>query len=259
MKNEEYNIDPTISYDVIVLPSLGLTYPNKKKTVRVAHLDGYDENILTAPSLVNNNMVLDELLKRKILDKDLPFDEYVDEDKNAIMIFLRNTAFGTEYKLSLRDRVTDKKTGEVTTTNFDHIFDLSVVKVKDFTLTPNESGDFDYTFPISKTKVTFNFLTKQQENELEKIEKFWDGNGVPPVKTKEMEFMIKTINGEKDMMKIHGFAERMPIQDAKSFRKFVKDNKPGLDLTQTVKTPSGENIQVEIGFGVEFFRPFYGL
>jgi len=41
--------------------------------------------------------------------------------------------------------------------------------------------------------------------------------------------------------------------------KFVAENKPGLDLAQKVKTPSGEEILAEIGFGVEFFRPFYGL
>jgi hypothetical protein len=51
----------------------------------------------------------------------------------------------------------------------------------------------------------------------------------------------------------------MPIRDSQEFRKYVQDNKPGLDLTQQVTTPSGENIQVNIGFGVEFFRPFYGL
>ena len=51
----------------------------------------------------------------------------------------------------------------------------------------------------------------------------------------------------------------MPITDSQDFRKFVKQNTPGLDLTQEVKTPSGEVIQVEIGFGVEFFRPFYGI
>ena len=50
-----------------------------------------------------------------------------------------------------------------------------------------------------------------------------------------------------------------PIKDSQSFRKFINQVKPGLDLTQNVTTPSGETIQVEIGFGVEFFRPFYGL
>jgi hypothetical protein len=51
----------------------------------------------------------------------------------------------------------------------------------------------------------------------------------------------------------------MPIKDSQDFRKFINENKPGLDLTQTAITPSGDTIQVEIGFGVEFFRPFYGL
>ena len=48
-------------------------------------------------------------------------------------------------------------------------------------------------------------------------------------------------------------------EDISKALKFVKENKPGLDLTKTVKTPSGEDTLVEIGFGVEFFRPFYGL
>ena len=77
--------------------------------------------------------------------------------------------------------------------------------------------------------------------------------------TKQLEFMIRSIDGNKDPMQIRNFIEKMPIKDSQDFRKFVKDNKPGLDLTQTVTTPSGDEIQVNIGFGVEFFRPFYGI
>ena len=42
---EQNRIDPTISYDVIELPSRGIHYENKKKTVRVAYLTAVDENI----------------------------------------------------------------------------------------------------------------------------------------------------------------------------------------------------------------------
>ena len=55
------------------------------------------------------------------------------------------------------------------------------------------------------------------------------------------------------------FVERLPIKDSQDFKKYVKDNTPGLDLKRSVKSPSGESVQVEVGFGVEFFRPFYGL
>ena len=91
---EEFRIDPTIAYDVVELPSKGIHYQNKKKSLRVAYLTAADENILSSPNLVATNTVVDELLKRKILDKDINIDDIVDEDRQAILIFLRNTAFG---------------------------------------------------------------------------------------------------------------------------------------------------------------------
>ena len=58
---------------------------------------------------------------------------------------------------------------------------------------------------------------------------------------------------------IRNLIERLPIKDSQDFRKFISDIKPGLNLTKDVTTPSGDIVQVEVGFGVEFFRPFYGL
>ena len=51
---DEYKIDPTIAYDVVELPSRGIHYPSKKKSVRVAYLTAADENILSAPNLIAN-------------------------------------------------------------------------------------------------------------------------------------------------------------------------------------------------------------
>ena len=244
-------LDPTIAYDVIPLPSQGIYYENRKKTIRVAYLTAADENILSSPSLIANNMVVDELLKRKVLDKDINIDEIVEEDRRAILFFLRNTAFGSEYNIV----AADPKTGE----QFETKIDLSNVKMKDFTLVEDVNGEYQYNLTISKMPVTFKFLTKKQEEEIKKIEESWNGNGVAPIVTKQLEFMIKSLNGVRDLLQIRNFIEKMPIRDSQEFRKFVNENKPGLDLSQTVTTPSGENIQITIGFGVEFFRPFYGL
>jgi hypothetical protein len=248
---EDYKIDPSIAYDVIELPSRGIHYTNKKKSVRVAYLTASDENILSSPSFLNTNTVISELLKRKILDKDLSVDEIVEEDRQAILIFLRNTAFGSEYSLT----ITDDKTGESFTANVD----LGSLKLKDFNLTEDSNGEYGYTLEKSKTDVTFKFLTQKQEAEIEKIKESWNGNGVAPVVTKQLEMMIKSVGGTRDALKIRSFIETMPIKDSQDFRKFTQNNKPGLDLTQTVTTPSGEDVQVKIGFGVEFFRPFYGI
>jgi len=248
---EETRIDPTIAYDVIELPSKGIHYTNKKKSVRVAYLTASDENILSSPSFLNTNTVITELLKRKILDKDLNVEEIVEEDRQAILIFLRNTAFGSEYNLT----ITDDKTGNEFTVEVD----LGSLKIKDFNLVEDSNGEYSHYLEKSKTEITFKFLTQKQEDEIEKIKESWNGNGVAPVITKQLEMMIKSVGGVRDALKIRGFIETMPIKDSQDFRKFVKDNKPGLDLTQTVRTPSGEDVQVRIGFGVEFFRPFYGI
>jgi hypothetical protein len=248
---EEYKIDPTIAYDVIELPSRGIHYTSKRKSVRIAYLTASDENILSSPSFLNTNTVIIELLKRKILDKDLPIEEIVEEDRQAILIFLRNTAFGSEYTISTIDPKTDQE--------FDVVVNLESLKLKDFNLTENSEGEYSYYLEKSKTDITFKFLTQKQETEINKIKESWNGNGVAPIVTKQLEMMIKSVGGMREALKIRNFVEMMPIKDSQDFRKFVQDNKPGLDLTQTVTTPSGDNIQVNIGFGVEFFRPFYGL
>jgi len=248
---DELKIDPTIAYDVVELPSRGIHYTNKRKTVRVAYLTASDENILSSPSFINTNTVIPELLKRKILDKDFNIDELVEEDRQAILIFLRNTSFGSEYTVSS----IDPKTGQ----DFEIEINLETLKLKDFKLVEDTNGEYSYFLNKSKTDITFKFLTKKQEDEIEKIKESWNGNGIAPIMTKQLEMMIKSINGVRDALKIRSFVELMPIKDSQEFRKFIQDNKPGLDLTQTVTTPSGDMIQVNIGFGVEFFRPFYGL
>lgn len=247
---ENYKIDPTIEFDVIELPSKGIFYDNNKKTLKVSYLTAYDENILSSPNLIKDNKVIDELIRRKVLDKDINVSDLVEEDKQAILIFLRNTAFGTDYTFKLKDEKTDK--------DFSVVVDLSTLKIKDFDLVADENGEFPYFMEKSKTKITFKFLDKKQEEEIEKL-KNESKEGTPPFKTRELEFMIKSVNGNRDLMAIHFFVEKLPIKDAMDFREYIRKNRPGIDLTKTVTTPSGENIQLKIGFGVEFFRPFYGI
>jgi hypothetical protein len=235
----------------VELPSKGIYYTNNKKSVRVAYLTASDENILSSSALINSGGVVEELLKRKIIDKDLPIDEIIEEDRQAILIFLRNTAFGSEYKVTLND----PKTNEEYTVSLD----LSTIKIKDFNLVADSNNEYSYYMDKSKVTITFKFLTKKQETEIDDIRKSWNGIGVAPIITKQHEFMIKSVGGNKDLMMIRNFIETLPIKDSQDFRKYVNENKPGLDLTQEVTTPSGDTTQIDLGFGVEFFRPFYGL
>jgi hypothetical protein len=111
----------------------------------------------------------------------------------------------------------------------------------------------------SNADITFKFLSQKQENEIKEINKSWNGIGFAPIVTKQLEGMIKSVKGNRDPMAIRNFIENLPIKDSQDFRKFVELNKPGLDLSQKAIAPSGEEVQFQLGFGVEFFRPFYGV
>jgi hypothetical protein len=248
---EDFRLDPNIAYDVVELPSRGIHYANNKKSVRVSYLTASDENVLSSPNLALTNSIFDELLKRKVIDKDISVDDMVDEDKEAVLIFLRNTAFGSEYTVLLKDPKTNEE--------FKATVDLSALNFKEFNLVPDANGEYTYYMEKSKVSITFKFLNKKQEKELKDIETNYKGAGVAPIVTKELEKLIKSVNGNKDPMFIYNFIDKLPIKDSQDFRKYVNLNKPGLDLSRTVKAPSGEEVKFIIGFGVEFFRPFYGL
>jgi len=262
---EQLKIDPTIAYDVVELPSRGIHYINQKKSVRVSYLTAADEDILAAPNLIQSNSTLDELLRRKILDRDIELEDIIEEDRQAILIFLRNTAWGSDYKLTLIDPKPKEghkyiDDGDGIKGKFEQIIDLSSMKMKDFTLESDSNGEYPFFLPKVKLNITFKFLTQKQEKEIENITKTWKSDGIPPTKSKELQLMIKSVDGNRDPMQIRSFiVDKMPIKDSQEFKKYVIKNKPGLDLTQKIIAPSGEEITTNVGFGVEFFRPFYGI
>ena len=152
-------------------------------------------------------------------------------------------------------RLTDPKTNE----EFETVVDLSELTYKEFNLVEDENGHYPFFLEKSKVDVTFKFLTSKDEKELSLIATSWNGQGTAPVVTKRLEKLIQSVKGNKDPMNIRNFIETMPIVDSQKFRQYVKDNKPGVDLSRTIYAPSVEEVTFNVNFGVEFFRPFYGL
>ena len=158
----DYNVTGTkVNYDTVMLPSKGECYRNKKKDIMVAHLCAYDENMILSPNLYKNGTFLDHLLKNKIID-DINPDDLIQGDRDAIIIWLRSSGYGSEYPVDMVD-----ESGKTFRTSVD----LSALKFKKFTLKGDENGYFDYTLPSSNDKVKFRFLTNRDTKELEKMRK----------------------------------------------------------------------------------------
>ena len=240
-----------VPYDVLELPSKGIFYKNKKTNIKVSYLTASDENIIMSQNLVESGEMVNVLLRRKVLEPDMSINEMLECDEEAVLLFLRNTAYGTEYEVSLIDP-DDNKT-------FTHKIDLSKVPTKDFKLIPDNDGHFNYTLPNSNASIKFKFLDGAEETELQDLKKHYDGVQVVPTVTKRLEKHIVEIDGEKDLSKIAARIQTMPIRDSQQLRKYILENKPGLDLTINLTAPSGSQMSTRLSFGVAFFRPFFGV
>ena len=151
------------SFDVIPLPSKGECYEGNMSTIAVSYLTANDENMIVSPNLYRDGLILDYLLKAKIKNGNIDPDDLLEGDREAIILWLRATGYGTQYPIT----VTDNKTG----VDFDTVVDLTQIKHKPFVLKGDGFGCFDFTLPVSNDEIKFRFLTHGDVKQIESIEK----------------------------------------------------------------------------------------
>ena len=237
-----------LPHDVVPLPSQGRFYKNKKKAIKVGYLTAQDENLLMSNNLQGSDLMT-QLIRTKIYEPDLRIEEMMPGDIEAILIFLRNTAFGTKYEISAIDTITGKR--------FETSVDLGEMNIKQVDIEPDMNGYFTVSLPLSQDSLQVKLLTYGEEINIDKELDSYPNAIVKPVITRKLQQQIVSINGSSDTATISKYVSEMPISDSKFIRKFLKDIEPRLDLNKKIQTPSGELIDVTINFGVEFFRPFF--
>lgn len=274
------DVDPSIQYDVIQLPSNGQCYRNKMDRLPVAYLTAYDENIIMSPNLYKDGLVIDFLLKNKIMNKEINVDDLVSGDIDAIVLFLRATSYGPDFPIV----VADPETGEQIETTVD----LTTLKPKEFTLVGDENGWFEYITPIKKDTIKFRYLTRKQEKQLKKVTELeslgtkafmlneeketllaaligdeyiaendkkvikaatsvierWseklkkvNESKFTKIMTNAMQLQIVAVNGNTDREFIRKYINNMPAKDALMLRKYINDNRPGIDFNIVVERP----------------------
>ena len=185
------NADSQAQYDVISLPSNGECYESKIGRVPVSYLTAYDENIITSPNLYRDGLVIDYLLKNKIVNKDINVEDLVSGDVDAIVLFLRATSYGVEFPVSVQD----PETGE----DIETTVDLSKIKTKEFKLKGDENGHFSYTLPKSGVEVKFKYLTRREENDLRLLSRI-ENEGMKALDLADASKTIATILIEDDIL-----------------------------------------------------------
>ena len=274
------NMDTTSQYDVIQLPSNGQCYRSKVDRLPVAYLTAYDENIITSPNLYKDGLVLDYILKSKVVNSEINVEDLVSGDADAIILFLRATSYGPDFPIV----VNDPDSGEQIETTID----LTTLKPKDFKLIGDENGHFEYVTPIKKDRIKFRYLTRKQERQLKQVTEIescgtkahmldreketlsaalmndkyisendrksmrvalkamenWskklhevNNSEFTKIMTNNMQLQIVAVNDNYDRDFVRRYINTMPARDSLMLRKYINDNKPGIDFTITVERP----------------------
>jgi hypothetical protein len=236
------------AFDVIPLPSLGKTYTNKKPNVKVSYMTTADENILTSPNLLQSGEFLEILMNRKILEPELRYKDLLVGDRNAIMLWLRATAYGEMYQVTLFDE---------NDIPFDTEINLNDLKTKNLGAEPDSEGLFDFVFPVSKNRIKFRMLTCGDSDIIEAKLDEDKKNNVPVnnMATYTMEHLIVEVNGNRDRNFIREYVNSIRIRDAKEFSDYVTKIECGVDMNITVKTPGGGSIETFLPLNLKFFWP----
>lgn len=243
-----------IPTEEIELPSLGVFYPNGKKSVKVKYLTADEDDVLFSPELIKSGKVLDALLQIVVMDKDLNPDDMIVGDRNTILIHMRRNGLGEEYEPG---KMTCPSCGE----QYNPVVDLSKLKTKNLEHKPDANGEYDFLLPIMKKNIKFRFLNGRDEARISKATQTTKKGGnnnykVSKAVTERYRLQIKEVEGNRDPLYISRFISAMPMKDSLVFREYVKLISPGIDFNYEFScTNCGHLYEDEVPMTYRLFYP----
>jgi len=226
------DFDWEVPIESVPLPSRGEIYdPNttifKRETINIKAMTAHEEDILASPALLKDGTAIIHLLKSCIVDKSIDVNSLIAGDRNALMVSIRITGYGSNYE------------SNIACNNCDHVNDLNIdlaaLEIKRLKMKPVKPGInlFSYVLPVTKKEVHFKFLTAKEGKNREIARNFMkshtDGK-IDKSITSLLEEVIQSISSITDKNKIKHFIKNMPALDSKSLRDYISKNEPGIDM-----------------------------
>jgi hypothetical protein len=263
--NQQAQVTPVPVSDIPVesvqLPSQGLVYPVghplcNEKSVEIRCLTAKDEDLMTSRALIKNGTVLTKLMQSCLCNKSIDVDSLLAGDRNAILVAIRITGYGNEYKVTIKCPECEDEVK--------HTFVLENLKVKELSAKPVEPGVnvFSFVLPMSKQEVRFKLLTGSDEAEISKAierKKKLVNSQIETGVTTRLIHSIVSIAGITDPAKLNSMIVNLKAGDARAIRQHMAEISPSIDMTQTFLCPGCDaESEVEVPLGLDFFWPDWG-
>lgn len=240
------------------LPSDGLVYPtdsplHNMSSVTITSMTAAHENILTNRSFAKQGNILTKLLESCICDKRINVKTMLTGDRNTVMVALRITGYGPEYRV----QAGCPECGEASK----QTFALDNLPIRRLQIKPRVAGTnmFEFQLPQSKRTVVFKFLTGADEDELSAIQAQKKKAGLESnndLVTLALLHSVVSIDGVTDKAELARALPKMPAFDSRALRNFIEENEPGMQLKGMMACPHcGTSSEVDMPLGADFFWP----
>jgi hypothetical protein len=220
-----------IPVESVPLPSSGIVYPPDsvlygRETLKIKAMTAKEEDILSSQAYIKEGTTISRLVSSCLDDNSIDTGSLLLGDRSALMISIRITGYGTNYKVK-------HTCGSCSSKNIVDV-DLSALKIKRLKNKPVKEGCnlFEYTLPVSGKKILYKYLTAKDEEENTVKDKRRESLGIKAEAsvTEFLEDIIVSIDGVSDRLKIKHFILNMPALDSRKFRLDFKDSEPGIDM-----------------------------
>lgn len=253
----------SIPAEIVELPSRGLFYPeghplHKEETVEIKAMTAKEEDILTSKSLIlkGAGVVIDYLIKSCLINKSIDVDSLLLGDKTAILLGIRRSGFGDEYRAQI--------SCDSCSADFVHSFDLSKVKNKQIS-DESQNGLFSFVLPKSKQHIIFRLMTSGDDKEIQAAisakKKLTENKKSDKIEIEtnivdKHFYSIVQLGSETDRSKIRSMVSNMLAADSRALRKKISEVEPDVDFHQEVTCPEcGETSMSVIPLGPQFLWP----
>lgn len=247
--------------EIVRLPSGGKIYnpanPACAGSVEIKAMTTREEDILTSRAFIKKGTVITELIKSCVTDKTIDVDELVSGDRNALMVAIRITGYGSDYEVNITCPACNKPN--------DKTFDLTRLLLKPIGLEPVSPGlnEFACELPVSKAKATFKLLTAKDEEELvrtqENRKRVLGPGGKDTIVTDQIKAALQSVNGNRDGSSLGFFVDNMPGRDSLAIRDAMAKARPDVDMTQPFECDHCDHKEdMSVPISVSFFWPKVG-
>lgn len=246
-----------IPVETVPLPSRGVIYnPDSflynRESLNIKAMTAHEEDILSSAAFIKEGTSVIRAIKSCITDPDVDVDEMIAGDRNALMVSMRITGYGSSYPVH-HSCASCRTRNEVTV-------ELNNLSINRLDQEPVEKGKnlFEYILPVTGKKVRYKFLTGRDEREdsikRDRLEKagIVSNNTV----TSFLERSIVSIDNVDDKNKISHFVKNMPALDSRKLRLHIINSEPGIDMSWEYQCSTcGTDNSFNIPITSEFFWP----